>query len=107
MSDIANGNGARNGILFKSGAHLETMGKIRAIAFDKTGTLTTRRDVALETADVVLIADRLEKLSQAIRLGRRSQSIIKQNLAFALSFIILLLFANFTSNYHAFRSNWA
>lgn len=55
-------------------------------------------DVALETADVVLMADRVEKLSQAIRLGRRSQSIIKQNIAFALSFIVLLLFANFTGN---------
>jgi Cd2+/Zn2+-exporting ATPase len=55
-------------------------------------------DVALETADIVLMADRLEKLEQAIGLGRRSQSIIKQNIAFALSFIVLLLIANFTSN---------
>ncbi len=55
-------------------------------------------DVALETADIVLMADRLEKLEQAIVLGRRSQSIIKQNIAFALSFIVLLLVANFTSH---------
>jgi Cd2+/Zn2+-exporting ATPase len=55
-------------------------------------------DVALETADIVLMADRLEKLEQAIVLGRRSQSIIKQNIAFALSFIVLLLIANFTSH---------
>lgn len=53
-------------------------------------------DVALETADVVLMADRLEKLAVAIRLGRRSQVIIKQNIVFALSFIFLLLIANFT-----------
>ncbi len=53
-------------------------------------------DVALETADVVLMADRLEKLAVAIRLGRRSQIIIKQNIVFALSFIFLLLIANFT-----------
>src|SRR4028118_453477 len=39
LSGIA--NGARQGILFKSGAQLEMMGKVRAIAFDKTGTLTT------------------------------------------------------------------
>jgi Cd2+/Zn2+-exporting ATPase len=52
-------------------------------------------DVALETADIVLMADRLEKLAQAIRLGRRSQAIVKQNIVFALSFIVLLLIANF------------
>jgi Cd2+/Zn2+-exporting ATPase len=52
-------------------------------------------DVALETADVVLMADRLEKLEQAIRLGRRSQVIVKQNIVFALSTITLLLIANF------------
>ena len=52
-------------------------------------------DVALETADIVLMADRLEQLEGAIRLGRRSQVIIKQNIVFALSFIVLLLIANF------------
>ncbi len=39
LSGIA--NGARQGILFKSGAQLEALGQVKAIAFDKTGTLTT------------------------------------------------------------------
>jgi Zn2+/Cd2+-exporting ATPase len=59
---------------------------------------TAGSDVALETADVVLMADRLEKLEYAIRLGRRSGRIVKQNIAFALSFIFILLIANFTGN---------
>ena len=53
-------------------------------------------DVALESADIILISDHLEKLEEAIRLGRRSQAVVKQNIIFALSFIVLLLIANFT-----------
>ncbi|MHC5832133.1 MAG: HAD-IC family P-type ATPase, partial [Nostoc sp.] len=45
-------------------------------------------DVALETADIVLMADRLEKIAVAMHLGRRSQSIVKQNIVVALSFIM-------------------
>jgi Zn2+/Cd2+-exporting ATPase len=52
-------------------------------------------DVALETADVVLMTDSLDKLETAIKLGRRTQNIIKQNITFALSFIVLLLIGNF------------
>jgi Zn2+/Cd2+-exporting ATPase len=59
---------------------------------------TTGSDVALETADIILMADRLERLITAITLGRRSQRIVKQNIVFALSFIGLLLLANFASN---------
>ncbi|QHS24605.1 cadmium-translocating P-type ATPase [Virgibacillus sp. MSP4-1] len=33
-------NGARHGILFKGGVHLENLSHIKAIALDKTGTLT-------------------------------------------------------------------
>jgi Cd2+/Zn2+-exporting ATPase len=55
-------------------------------------------DVALETADIVLMTDRLEKIAAAVKLGRRSQAIVKQNILFALSFIVLLLVANFVGN---------
>jgi Cd2+/Zn2+-exporting ATPase len=56
---------------------------------------TAGSDVALETADIVLMADRLEKIEVAIRLGKRTQAIVKQNITVALGFIILLLIGNF------------
>lgn len=46
LSGIA--NGAKQGILFKSGAQLEIIGKVRAIAFDKTGTLTTGKPQVIQ-----------------------------------------------------------
>ncbi|MDZ7967703.1 MAG: heavy metal translocating P-type ATPase [Nostoc sp. DedSLP03] len=55
-------------------------------------------DVALETADIVLMADRLEKIAVAMHLGRRSQAIVRQNIVVALSFIMLLLVGNFLGN---------
>ncbi|MBE7379818.1 MAG: heavy metal translocating P-type ATPase [Leptolyngbya sp. SIO1E4] len=52
-------------------------------------------DVALETADIVLMGDRLEKLERAIHIGRKSQRIIRQNIALALISIAILIVANF------------
>lgn len=37
---VGNGVGAKNGILFKTAASLENIGKIKIIALDKTGTVT-------------------------------------------------------------------
>jgi len=41
-------------------------------------------DAALETADVALMSDDLSKLPLAVRLGRRSLRLVKQNIAFAI-----------------------
>lgn len=49
------------------------------IAMGAAGT-----DTALETADIALMADDLTKLADAIKLSRKTLSIIKQNIAFAL-----------------------
>ncbi len=48
LSGIA--NGARNGILFKGGAHLDGAGGVDAVAFDKTGTLTEGRPRLVDLA---------------------------------------------------------
>jgi Zn2+/Cd2+-exporting ATPase len=53
-------------------------------------------DVALETADMVLMTDALGKIETAIQLGRRSQRVIQQNIVFAFSFIVMLLIGNFS-----------
>lgn len=52
-------------------------------------------EVALETADVVLVSDDLSKLPYAIRLGRRAKRIVTQNIAFSLSVIAVLVVTNF------------
>lgn len=57
---------------------------------------TTGSDIALETADIILMADRLEKLEQAIRLGRRAQRVVQQNIVFAIGFVVVLLILNFS-----------
>lgn len=48
-------------------------------------------DVALETADVALMADDLEKLVYALRLARRNQRIVRQNLALSVLVIGVLV----------------
>jgi Cd2+/Zn2+-exporting ATPase len=48
-------------------------------------------DVALETADVVLMADDLTRLSYAVELSRRTRRIIRQNLTVALAVIAVLV----------------
>ena len=52
-------------------------------------------DVALETADVVLMKNDLTKLADSIRLAKKAQSVIKQNIIFSLAVITLLIVSNF------------
>lgn len=48
-------------------------------------------DVALETADVALMADRLDNLPFAIGLSRKAKSIIRQNLVMSLGMVVILI----------------
>ncbi len=60
------------------------------IAMGSAGT-----DVALETADIALMADDLSKLPVAIRAARKAERIIRANIGFALGtkavFVVLAL----------------
>lgn len=48
-------------------------------------------DVALETADVVLMSDDLSKLPFMLRLSRRAREIVRQNLYFSVAVILTLV----------------
>ncbi len=48
-------------------------------------------DAAIEAADVVIMDDSPKKLSTAIKLARRTNSIVKQNIVFALGVKFLIL----------------
>lgn len=52
-------------------------------------------DVALETADVVLMKNDLPKITNAIHLSSRMNKVVKQNVVFSLIVILLLLASNF------------
>ncbi|SFB08872.1 MULTISPECIES: heavy metal translocating P-type ATPase [unclassified Bacillus (in: firmicutes)] len=52
-------------------------------------------DVALETADVVLMKNDLPRIAEAIDLSKRMNRIIKQNVIFSISVIMLLISSNF------------
>ena len=47
--------------------------------------------VAVETADIALMGDDLLKLPEAIRLAKRTVSVMRQNIAIALATVVLLL----------------
>jgi len=69
LSAIA--NAARNGILFKGGAFLESLGRVRLVALDKTGTVTHGR---FDVTDVVAVSGASEQdlLAWAASAEKRS-----------------------------------
>jgi Zn2+/Cd2+-exporting ATPase len=56
------------------------------IAMGAAGT-----DVAMETADVVLMSDALDGIPFTLALSRRAKTVVLQNLAFALGVIVVLI----------------
>jgi len=66
------GNAARNNVVVKTGAHMESLGKVDVIAFDKTGTLTVGKP---QVVDVIALNDMTpdEVLSFAASAERASE----------------------------------
>jgi Cd2+/Zn2+-exporting ATPase len=58
------------------------------IAMGAVGT-----DVAIETADVVLMSDELAKVPYLVKLGRRSRRIVRQNVWFSVGWMAFLVAA--------------
>jgi Cd2+/Zn2+-exporting ATPase len=48
-------------------------------------------DVAIETADIALMGDEIDKIPTVIRLSRKALQVIKENLLFALVFNTVLV----------------
>jgi Zn2+/Cd2+-exporting ATPase len=63
------------------------------IAMGAAGT-----DVALETADVVLMGDKLELIAYAIKLSKKARRVVWQNIAFSLFVIVVLIISAFAIN---------
>jgi Cd2+/Zn2+-exporting ATPase len=56
------------------------------IAMGAAGT-----DVALETADVVLMGDKLELIEHAITLSKKARRVVWQNITFSIAVIVMLI----------------
>lgn len=65
------GRAGRSGVLIKGGIHLESLGKIKAVAFDKTGTLTKGKPVVTDV--VPLNGDVSQLLALAYGVERFSE----------------------------------
>jgi Zn2+/Cd2+-exporting ATPase len=61
------------------------------IAMGAAGT-----DVAIETADVVLMGDDVEKVDYVIHLGKRTRRVVRQNVFFSVGWMALLIVAAVT-----------
>lgn len=67
---VGSGKGAKNGILFKTAASLESAGRVQVVALDKTGTITKGKP---EVTDVIALSEvdetELEIIATSLEYG--------------------------------------
>src|SRR5690625_3765047 len=78
----------------------DAVNNTRAIATADVGIAmgVAGTDVAMETADVILMADNLDKLTHALRLSKATIRNMKQNMVIAVGTVALLLAGVLTKN---------
>src|SRR5699024_8213506 len=52
-------------------------------------------DAALEVADVVIVKNNLRQIAHSIKLSKKMNRIVKQNIIFSIAVIMMLITANF------------
>ena len=48
-------------------------------------------DIAIESADIALMDDNVEKIADAIKLSRKTMKVVKENLIFTIGFKLVML----------------
>ena len=99
---VGTGHGARNGILVKKAAALETLAKVNAIILDKTGTLTEGKPAVQSVAalngfgegEVIRLAASLEKLSE----HPLAAAVVKESEKRGLTLVTVVDFRSFTGH---------
>ena len=66
-----------------------------ALATSNVGfALGSGTDVAMETADIVLIQDDLEQIPFSLAISKQTRRLVMQNIIFSISVIVLLIISN-------------
>ncbi|MGQ0376789.1 MAG: heavy metal translocating P-type ATPase, partial [Nitrososphaerota archaeon] len=72
---VGMGKGAQNGVIFKNGEALESLGKIQTAVFDKTGTLTQGKPQVIDIVafDSIVTDNENEKKSRVLQIAATAE----------------------------------